>query len=295
MTLYYTRGLPGSGKSTLARKMVTSSKNNLTRVNRDDLRALQPGWQRHKFDKNIEATVVKERDRLMNEALAAGHDAINDDTNLGASHAKHWAAMAKKHGATLECIDFLDPQSPNYVPVEKCIKQDLMRNEVVGKDVILRMWNDAVLKEIIEPEWHDVLPNAFIFDIDGTLAHHEGVRGPYEEKYDLDNVDRTVAALLRLVYSAGNTVIILSGREGSAVAEKQTLDWLKDKDLPYHEFYMRPCGDRRSDVDVKKEIFEKKVQFRYNIIGVFDDRPKVIRMWETLGLKVLKCGPGMEF
>lgn len=295
MKLYYTKGFPGSGKSSLAKAMVAQSKGNLVRVNRDDLRKADTLWKRGSFNKTVEANVLRERNRLIDEALSKGLDVISDDTNLSESAIKPMLALAQKYKAEVICLDFTDPSSEYYVPLELCIKRDLLRDDSVGKDVILRMWHERIVSKVTKPEWHPVLPNAWIFDIDGTLAHHEGLRGAFEEKYEVDVPDLTVIAMLKALKATGNTIIIVSGREGSMVAETQTKNWLKIHDIPYDEFYMRKAGDRRSDTLVKKEIYEKKIQFRYNIIGVVDDRPKVIRMWKEQGLTVLACGLGIEF
>jgi hypothetical protein len=52
---------------------------------------------------------------------------------------------------------------------------------------------------------------------------------------------------------------------------------------------MRNTGDKRSDVIVKKEMYEALVKGQYNVLAVFDDRPKVIRMWKDEGLFVMDC------
>ncbi len=297
LTLYYTRGFPGSGKSTLAKKMVKEYPGTLVRVNRDDIRAEQPGWKRGVFDKEIEKKAVAVRDGRMREALEKKISCINDDTNLSETHARHWAAMAKKYGAKLVCLDFIDPDSPNFVPIDKCIKQDLMRDASVGKDVILKMYYNTVIDKVekIDPAILEHLPEAFIFDIDGTLAHYDNLRSPYQENYEVDRCDTAVAFLLRSLKASGTKVIILSGREGSQVGMQQTLNWLEKHNLQYDEFYMRAAGDRRKDTIVKKELYEQKLKFRYNIVGVFDDRKSVCRMWEEQGLTVLRCGPEFDF
>jgi predicted kinase len=295
MKFYYTKGYPGSGKSTLAKKMVAESKGTLVRVNRDDLRKAHSQWKRGKMNYTVEADVLKDRNRLIEEALAQGHDVINDDTNLSESAVRPMLVLAQKYKAEVICLDFTDPNSKHYVSLEECIKRDTTRDDSVGKDVILRMWNERVVKKVPKPEWSKELEVAWIFDIDGTLAHHEGLRSAYEEKYEVDNPDITVIAMLKALKQAGSKIIIVSGREGTEVGLEKTKNWLKQHDIPYDHFYMRNAKDRRSDTLVKKEIYETYIKGKYNILGVVDDRPKVIRMWEEQGLKVLKCGPGIEF
>jgi hypothetical protein len=43
-------------------------------------------------------------------------------------------------------------------------------------------------------------------------------------------------------------------------------------------------------------MFEQNVLGKYRVIGIFDDRPQVIRMWRyELGLPVFDVGDGVEF
>ena len=53
---------------------------------------------------------------------------------------------------------------------------------------------------------------------------------------------------------------------------------------------MRKDGDNRSDDIVKYEIFNEYLRNLSGIFCVFDDRKRVIAMWEELGIKVLNCG-----
>ena len=59
--------------------------------------------------------------------------------------------------------------------------------------------------------------------------------------------------------------------------------------------FMRPTGDFREDFEIKKEVHDKHLVDKYNIMRVYEDRPQVIRMWEGLGYDVIDVGPGYEF
>jgi hypothetical protein len=60
--------------------------------------------------------------------------------------------------------------------------------------------------------------------------------------------------------------------------------------------YMRKAGDYRSDDIVKEEIFNKYFgDVKDRVLCVFDDRPRVIRMWRRIGIPVFDCGLGVEF
>jgi len=57
---------------------------------------------------------------------------------------------------------------------------------------------------------------------------------------------------------------------------------------------MRRSGDSRDDTIVKEQIYNTYLK-DMNVTLVIDDRPKVIRMWESLGLEVLDVGNQVEF
>jgi hypothetical protein len=55
---------------------------------------------------------------------------------------------------------------------------------------------------------------------------------------------------------------------------------------------MRDIYDSRRDSVVKREIFEREVRDRYHVVGVFDDRMQVVKMWRELGLTVFQVAEG---
>ncbi len=62
--------------------------------------------------------------------------------------------------------------------------------------------------------------------------------------------------------------------------------------VPYEALFMRQLGDSRRDAVVKGEIFETEIRDRWRIVGVFDDRQHVVRMWRELGLTVFQVAEG---
>jgi len=57
---------------------------------------------------------------------------------------------------------------------------------------------------------------------------------------------------------------------------------------------MRKSGDRRPDVEIKKEIYENEIFPKYEVYAIFDDRLSVCRMWYELGLFVFNCNQGLK-
>lgn len=43
---------------------------------------------------------------------------------------------------------------------------------------------------------------------------------------------------------------------------------------------------------MKKEIYEKYIKGKYNVMGVFDDRDRVVEMWRSIGLTCFQVDYG---
>lgn len=143
----------------------------------------------------------------------------------------------------------------------------------------------------VPPRWVEQV--AYLVDLDGTCADHsESGRGHYE--YDRVGEDRPIQDVIRVIValaSVGHKIIFVSGRADDCrdVTESWILDyfacfWYRDE----FELYMRKTGDHRRDTIVKREIFDRHIRDREDvrIVGVFDDRNRVVKMWrEQLGLR----------
>ncbi len=274
-----TKGLPGSGKSTWAKTQ------DAFRVNKDDIRQALHGGV---WSKENERDVIKERDRLIRFNLKTS-DVIVDDTNFASKHEVNLRKIAQECGADFEIKYFTD------VSLEECIKRDAGRSgrAHVGESVIRTMWEQFLkpAPEVYNPSKD--LEKAYCFDIDGTLAHMDGKRGPFHwHMVGVDSVDESVAETLRLL-NMSSFIIILSGRD--EVCRPETEKWLNDNDIPYNRLYMRPKGSMEKDTIVKKRLFDENIKDKFRIIGIFDDRPVVIRMWKSMGIKVFDCGDGIDF
>lgn len=143
-----------------------------------------------------------------------------------------------------------------------------------------------------------VKSTAWIVDIDGTLALR-GERGPFDwARVGEDTPNAPVVAVVRALshalIGAGGALIYVSGRMEQC--REATDEWLRQHVIaqthPHHELYLRADDDYRPDEIVKQEIYEKEIRDWYEIVGVLDDRAKVVRMWRSLGLTVLQCADG---
>ena len=293
--LLITRGLPASGKTTFARKLQPQ----VVRVNRDDLRRMLHGQRL--FTQWAEGQVTQAQRAAVEALLRAHADVIVDDTNLRARTVREWAELAARFHAQFEVHDFTD------VPVEECVRRDAERSgfDHVGEAGIRKMYDRYLAgKRLplpipwVEPGGPGVvyepdpdLPSAVLVDIDGTVALMNG-RGPYEwSRVGEDQPNHAVIAAVRAMHAAGNAIVFCSGRD--EVCRLDTQAWLElFVDVPYEGLFMRPAGDSRKDSIVKREIFDDEVRDRWRIVGVFDDRQQVVRMWRALGLTVFQVAEG---
>ncbi len=139
------------------------------------------------------------------------------------------------------------------------------------------------------------LPQAIIFDIDGTLAHMTD-RGPFDwKRVGTDSVDEIVREMLFGFQDKGYNIVIMSGRD--SICRQETHNWLWKWDICYDLLCMRPERDYRKDSIVKEELFYNYVAPYYNVLAVVDDRPQVVRMWYEIGIPKVICvgNPWLEF
>ncbi len=143
------------------------------------------------------------------------------------------------------------------------------------------------------------------FDIDGTLANIEHRLGYVRSKpknwraFDAgipnDLVNPYVAAAFFALRDAGHDIVFASGRnERSRAATVAWLDANGFWEVSSHLF-MRKADDFRSDDIVKREILDDIVaDYGKKPDMVFDDRPRVVRMWREAGIFVFNVYQGEE-
>lgn len=273
-----TRGLPASGKSTWARAEQARHPGRYKVINKDSLRAMLDGGR---YSKPNEAFVLNARNALILQALSAGCSVIVDDTNLNPVHEQTIRDLVRGV-ATVEVKDFTD------VALETCIMRDLQRERSVGERVIRRMYRQFVQPRAAPPAYDPALSDALICDLDGTLAVI-GDRDPYDaSKCEGDQVNEAVRTIIASVPAY---VILVSGRSVRYRAETER--WLQRHGIAYLALYMRPDGDSRKDAVMKRELYERYIAGKYNVLFVLDDRDQMIRLWrEELGLVALQVAEG---
>lgn len=131
--------------------------------------------------------------------------------------------------------------------------------------------------------------SAIICDIDGTIAHGTD-RTPYDwTQVGSDTVDPAIFKLL-LLLEKEHHILMVTGRD--SICRAITVEWLNRHEVPWDQLFMRLEGDKRPDTEVKLELFKDKLEPKYDIQLVLEDRDKVVAMWRSLGLKCLQVQPG---
>jgi hypothetical protein len=138
-----------------------------------------------------------------------------------------------------------------------------------------------------------------ICDVDGTIANIDHRKHYLEQKpknwdafyeaCDGDLPKDEICQLLNCMEEAGYVVIYVSGRREST--RGKTKRWIDRHGFPPGDLLMRAEGDFRSDVIVKREIYERELKQHF-VLFVLDDRSSVVAMWRDLGLTCLQVAPG---
>ncbi|QQK88214.1 hypothetical protein [Providencia phage PSTRCR_127] len=288
-----TVGAPGSGKSTWAQNFCEEN-TYAKEFNRDEIRCELFDCKRHeyKFTKQRERDVTNRQQARV--ALWLGQDenniAIISDTNLNSKTRDKWEELSKGLDVKIEYEVF-------DVPLEELYKRNVHRGEnAVPPEVIYRMYQEVQWYIHGKPDWskNEMLPKAIIVDIDGTIADNTK-RNPHDlDSLHKDQPRQNVINHVNMMYQAGITVLITSGREkgDDDKHEISTRKWLDKYNVEYDKLFMRENKDSRKDNVVKKELFYKHIADRYNVLYVLDDRQQVVDMWRTLGLECWQVNTG---
>jgi predicted kinase len=216
------------------------------------------------------------------------------DTNLNSHYRKLLIEKLFDVGFNVEIKEF-------DVSIEDAWKRDAVRENGVGHSVIAKQYNQWLDYLRTSGRLNNIVadnnkPKAIISDIDGTIAHNNGKRSPYDWKsVHLDEPNVVLRDLLWGMSAKKYDIIYVSGRD--SICREETQSWLNTHDFPLGFLYMRKEGDNRKDYVVKEELYLNYIQPKYHVAFVLDDRPQVIRnVWQKLGISTLIVGnPWIEF
>ncbi|WGH21893.1 polynucleotide kinase [Rhodococcus phage Trogglehumper] len=137
-------------------------------------------------------------------------------------------------------------------------------------------------------------PPAIIVDVDGTLVDVRSTRrhvlGPkkdfdafHSEAINCPPIPEVVEMCIDW-HERGHGILVVTARKYRWFTD--TENWLIEHlPVPYEGPFMRGDDDNRPDYEIKREIFGLLAN-RFEICHAIDDNPKVIALWEELGLNV---------
>ena len=143
-----------------------------------------------------------------------------------------------------------------------------------------------------------------IFDLDGTLAIIDKRRalaakpngkinwGTFfaPENIALDEPNLPVIESFKAMKAAGFIVGIFSGRD--EISRQETMDWLAKHSIDPMFLRMRPNGSFTPDDVLKKAWLDEIITNGNEVMCVFDDRDKVVKMWRENGIACFQVAPG---
>ena len=143
-----------------------------------------------------------------------------------------------------------------------------------------------------------------IFDLDGTLALIDARRekaakangklnwGVFfaPENIQLDKPNIPVIESFKALQKAGFMVGIFSGRDD--ISKKETKEWLDMHGIEPSFLEMRSNGSSVPDDILKKSWLDNIMKLGHNIMCVFDDRDKVVKMWRENNIPCFQVAPG---
>ena len=146
-----------------------------------------------------------------------------------------------------------------------------------------------------------------IFDLDGTLALIDDRRAlatkdngkmDWDVFFDPKNIsldlpNRPVITMAQMLKDQGYRIVIFSGR--SKGTKEATKEWLKVFLVPFDVIKMRPTSKEfmfMPDDKLKQMWLDKLFPNKEDILCVFDDRDKVVKMWRDNGINCFQVADG---
>jgi hypothetical protein len=138
-----------------------------------------------------------------------------------------------------------------------------------------------------------IIEQAFIFDLDGVLQNPEKRIKYFQQKdynkfNELSSKDVPFSDVTTLCSSLNERYKIFFITARPENYRHITLDWIyrniENTRNSGFALVMRPEGNMESDAEIKKTFYMKLIKKKYKILGVFEDRISVVKMWRHLGL-----------
>ena len=144
---------------------------------------------------------------------------------------------------------------------------------------------------------------AIIIDLDGCFANDSAAqrlsteqwvamdKNKYYESRKTLKPNEWCSELIYAMYYACYDILFVTGRNDSTVSKQITEEWVrKNSPVPEYKLFMRPENDDRVDFEVKKTIYQEKIEPFYDVLFAIDDIKPICVMWKSLGITALHCG-----
>lgn len=288
------QGPPACGKSTWVKEYLGSitaeDRAQVVVVSRDEIRKSTGTY----WVPSREDYITELEDAAMHNAFHHGLTVINDATNLNPKTVAHLKDIAAQHDVEVVFV-------PLYIPFKEAVARDKKRGEEGGLEVtekVIKGFYQRYFPERLTDELyndHRVLEpvqqmkeDAIICDLDGTVALHTSGRNPFDyERCGEDTPCWPMVHTLRRLADGGTNIIFVSGRKDVGGCREKTRGWLNLNVMGTRPFdlILREPGDNRHGDIFKKEVYETQIKGKYNIIHVFEDSTKCVKMYRELGLQ----------
>lgn len=282
------------------------------------------------MDKFLEEYITKIEHQSLALALSRGESVIIDNTNLNPFYVEQYLTIIRDMGLALTQIEVKTFEIPIEEAFSRISKRDStpMGREVLENQLnrfqrgwaLIPLWQ-KICQTKTRKKWYfpkfpvepysanKELPPAILCDLDGTLSHRAVLKTPAPHmrsyydvvEYNTDTADPFLTPILTAFLNTEKSprIVFLTGRKSATYAEtceflKRTFpQWEVHKD--YDLFTRDEIIDHHEGKDdpddlVKYRLFNEHIRDKYNVLGVFDDRRKVVALWQTLGLRTANMG-----
>lgn len=293
-------GVPCTGKSTYAANLINNN-DKWVRINRDDLRFMMLG--KAFGDSKSEEIITQIEQRCILSSVNRKKNVIVDKTHLRWEYIQDIISLVKgKAGIEFVVFDLIDKdlamkrmidrgrEIPNDVYTKQCSQFKSLLPRLESLTPIPIKYDE----EINHIPYNYDLPDCILVDLDGTLAWRKD-RHPFEfNRVDEDGVHEHVRRIIQDLIIGNNKnleLIILSAR--SETCQELSTNWLYRRcGITPSRVLLRKEGDFRPGPVAKKELYEKHILGKYNVLGIFEDDSRVVRMWrEEFKLPVFWVNP----
>ena len=137
-----------------------------------------------------------------------------------------------------------------------------------------------------------------IFDVDNTIADQTDrenistkdgkLNWALFKNDELLAKDKPIPQTLEILkmFKENYKIIIVTARDEGG--RRVTEGWLERHKVKYDHLFMRKMGDFRPDVEVKQDIYQEHLK-DLDVYAVFDDRPRIIKLWQSKGFFTFEC------